>query len=126
MILRLHRIAHMLWRLHVPLLPWLIKVFNRIAFGVDLPPSARVGRNVLFSYQGLGTVIHKEAEIHAQRFALGNWPPAQSVDEAVRAQESAVLLDCRMFAALFPDATSAFERILGLPKSLITHRLPKD
>lgn len=63
MITHLHHIAHWLWRMHVPLLPWLIKAFNRIVFGVVLPPSARIGRNVLFSYQGLGTVIHKEAVV---------------------------------------------------------------
>lgn len=63
MILRLHHIAHWLWRNEIPLLPWLIKIFLRIVFGLVLPPSVRVGRGVLFSYQGLGTVIHKEAEI---------------------------------------------------------------
>lgn len=61
--LRLHRIAHWLWRAGVPVLPWLIKVFNRIVFAVVLPPSTQVGRGVLFSYGGLGTVVHKRAVI---------------------------------------------------------------
>lgn len=64
MITRLHHLAHMLWRWHVPFLPWLIKLINRVVFGLVLPPAVRVGSNVLFSYQGLGTVVHKEAEIH--------------------------------------------------------------
>lgn len=59
--LRLHRIAHWLWRHHVPVLPWLIKVFNRVVFAVVLPPSVPVGRGVIFSYHVLGTVVHKRA-----------------------------------------------------------------
>lgn len=61
--LTLHRIAHWLWRAGVPVLPWMIKVFNRIICSVVLPPSTQVGRDVLFSYGGLGTVVHKRAVI---------------------------------------------------------------
>lgn len=63
MVLLIHRVANALWRWHVPLLPRLLKIANRIVFGVVLPPSVKVGRGVLFSYQGLGTVIHKDATI---------------------------------------------------------------
>jgi len=63
MIVRFHAVANWLWRMHIPLIPWLIKVFYRIAFGVVLPPSVRLGRGVILSYQGLGTVIHKDAVI---------------------------------------------------------------
>ncbi|GHD56393.1 serine O-acetyltransferase [Jeongeupia chitinilytica] len=59
----LHRWSRWLWQKRVPLLPKLLKITNRVAFGVVLPPSAQVGNNVLFSYQGLGTVIHKHAVI---------------------------------------------------------------
>ena len=63
MVLVIHRIAHTLWRWRIPLLPKLLKVVNRIVFGVVLPPSVSVGKGVLLSYQGLGTVIHKSARI---------------------------------------------------------------
>ena len=63
MILAVHRFAHWLWRHHVPLLPYLLKAFNRVVFGVVLPPAVLVGRGVLFSYQGLGTVVHREVVI---------------------------------------------------------------
>jgi serine O-acetyltransferase len=43
------------------LLPGLLKVLNRVVFGVLLPPSAVLGARVLLSYQGLGTVIHQRA-----------------------------------------------------------------
>lgn len=62
-VVKSYRLAHWLWRRGVPLLPAVIKAFNRIVFGVVLPPSARLGRNVLLSYEGLGTVVHRNAVI---------------------------------------------------------------
>jgi serine O-acetyltransferase len=62
-VLRLHRVAHLCWRYRIPLLPRLIYIFNRIVFGVVLPPSVRIGRSVVLGYQGLGTVIHRRAVI---------------------------------------------------------------
>lgn len=70
MVLLLHRIAHGLWRWHVPLLPRLIYGFNRIAFSVVLPPSAVVGKDVVLGYSGLGTVIHARAVI-GDRVVIG-------------------------------------------------------
>lgn len=58
----------------------------------------------------------------ARRFALGTWSRAKSVDEAVRAQTSAILLDRAMVGALFPDAVVKFEWFAGLPKSLIVYK----
>ncbi|MFN0182309.1 MAG: serine O-acetyltransferase [Aquabacterium sp.] len=59
----LFRLAHLLHRLKVPLLPYLIYVINRIVFSVVLPPSVRVGRDVTFGYHGLATVVHARAII---------------------------------------------------------------
>lgn len=65
-----HRIAHWLWAHGVPLIPHLIKSFNRIVFAVVLPPSARLGKGVLLSCHGLGTVIHRNARI-GDRVSIG-------------------------------------------------------
>ncbi|WP_348700003.1 serine acetyltransferase [Duganella fentianensis] len=62
-VLRIYRLANWCYRHRIPLLPFVLKSFNRIIFAVVLPPSASVGRNVLFSYEGLGTVIHRRAVI---------------------------------------------------------------
>lgn len=62
-VLRIHRVAHWLHRYRIPLLPWLLKSVNRIVFATVLPPGTRIGRNVLLSYEGLGTVIHRRAVI---------------------------------------------------------------
>lgn len=61
--LRIYRVAHWCWRHKVPALPWLLKSLNRIVFAVVQPPSASIGREVILSYEGLGTVIHRRAVI---------------------------------------------------------------
>lgn len=63
MVIRIYRMAHWLHGRGVPLLPKLLKIINRLVFGVVLPPTAKLGKNVLLSYQGLATVIHQRAEI---------------------------------------------------------------
>lgn len=50
-------------------------------------------------------------------FAIGHFPRANSVDQAVRAVESARLLDSTMMRALFPDSVLHTEWFLGFPKS---------
>lgn len=60
---KLYRIAHWCWRHGIPVIPQLIKAFNRIVFAVVLPPSALLGKSVLLSYHGLGTIIHRRAVI---------------------------------------------------------------
>lgn len=57
------RLSNLLYRYHVPFLPWLLKIVNRILFSVSLPPSVQVGRNVTFGYQGLGIVVHRHAKL---------------------------------------------------------------
>jgi serine O-acetyltransferase len=61
--IKVYRIARWLYLHRVPFLPWALKGVNRILFGVVLPPSARLGQDVLLSYQGLGTVVHRNAVI---------------------------------------------------------------
>lgn len=47
----------------IPLVPFLIKAFFRVTFGLVLPPTVRMGSNVVLAYQGNGTVIHARAVI---------------------------------------------------------------
>ena len=63
MVLKLHRVAHWLWKKNVPLLPKILKIVNRVVFGLVLPYQTEIGRGVLFSYQGLGTVVHRSVKI---------------------------------------------------------------
>jgi hypothetical protein len=50
------------------------------------------------------------------------WSKAATVDEAMRTVQSSTLLDRRMFAALFPDATVVREKFFGMTKSLMAVR----
>lgn len=61
--IQLYRVARWLHLRQVPLLPRLIYIVNRIAFSVVLPPSAEVGKNVIFGYAGLAIVVHRRARI---------------------------------------------------------------
>jgi len=67
---RIHYIDNWLYCHKIPLLPTLGKGLLRILFGVVLPPSVCLGRDVLIGYQGLGTVIHATARI-GDRVTIG-------------------------------------------------------
>jgi hypothetical protein len=54
-----------------------------------------------------------------QRFPLAHSGRIKSLDEAFEVVDSARLLDRRQFAFLFPEASIEFERIGGLPKSMV-------
>lgn len=68
--LKIYRTARWLHVRGVPLLPKLLYVVNRMAFGVVLPPSAELGYGVVLGYQGLGIVIH-EACVIGNRVTIG-------------------------------------------------------
>ncbi len=61
--LKIHALAHWLWKMHIPVLPRVLALFNRIVFAVQLPAETRLGRGVRLNYSGLGTVIHARAVI---------------------------------------------------------------
>ncbi|HEX8603090.1 MAG TPA: serine acetyltransferase [Pseudoduganella sp.] len=61
--IKIFRLAAWLHQHHVPLLPRLLYGLNRVLFAVVLPPSVSVGKNVLFAYSGLGTVVHARVRI---------------------------------------------------------------
>lgn len=51
--------------------------------------------------------------------SLGNYPKIPDFGDAMKAVQGARLLDKRQIVNLFPDAKIRFERILGIPKSII-------
>jgi serine O-acetyltransferase len=63
MMIKIFRLAAWLHRHRIPLIPRLLYGLNRILFAVVLPPSVIMGKNVLFAYSGLGTVVHARARI---------------------------------------------------------------
>lgn len=55
-------------------------------------------------------------------FKLGYFNRATSLDQAMQNVQSACLVDKTQMTALFPDAAVSFERVAGVPKSLIAIR----
>jgi ubiquinone/menaquinone biosynthesis C-methylase UbiE len=70
--------------------------------------------------------LHWMPESWAYRIVMarkcGFWSKAETVSAAVRAVQSAKMLDKRQIAELFPDARIERERFLGITKALIAIR----
>ena len=61
--MKIHALAHWLHKHHVPLLPLLLSLTNRVLFSVDLPAATRIGKGSELKHSGLGTVVHPRAII---------------------------------------------------------------
>ena len=57
-----HRLAHTLFRWHVPVLPRLISHISRFLTGIEIHPGAKIGDG-LFIDHGMGVVIGETSEI---------------------------------------------------------------
>jgi len=57
------KVAHQLNKYHIPLLPFMLQQILRIFFSCFLPYKTRMGRNVHFAHNGLGTVVHPDCVI---------------------------------------------------------------
>ena len=60
--LGMHRIAHLLHRWGIPLVPRAISEFSRWITGIEIHPGARIGRRLVIDH-GMGIVIGETAEI---------------------------------------------------------------
>ena len=62
-VIAIYRIGNLFYRFHIPILPKLFSLINRIVFAVWLPSSARIGKQFTLGYWGLGIVIHSNSII---------------------------------------------------------------
>src|SRR5689334_9151020 len=60
--LLIHRVAHFLFKLGVPLFPRMISDVGRTFTGIEIHPGAKIGKNVIFDH-GMGIVIGETAEV---------------------------------------------------------------
>ncbi|MGB9788876.1 MAG: serine O-acetyltransferase [Dictyoglomus turgidum] len=58
----LHRIAHFLWKLKIPIIPRLISNINRFLTGIEIHPGAKIGKGFFIDH-GMGVVIGETTEI---------------------------------------------------------------
>ena len=59
----LYRLAHWLFRRHVPLLPGLITRVIYLAYNCYIPAECEIGDGTALGYGGIGVVIHARARI---------------------------------------------------------------
>jgi len=57
-----HRLAHTLYRRHIPILPRLISNLNRFFTGIEIHPGAKIGEGFFIDH-GMGVVIGETSEI---------------------------------------------------------------
>ena len=57
-----HRLAHALYKLHVPVVPRLVSHLSRFLTGIEIHPGAKIGEG-LFVDHGMGVVIGETTEI---------------------------------------------------------------
>ena len=60
--LLLHRVAHWLFLMRIPLIPRLLSHFNRFITGIEIHPGAQIGQGVFIDH-GMGVVIGETAII---------------------------------------------------------------
>ncbi len=58
----LHRLAHKLYTMNVPLVPRIISQFSRALTGIEIHPGAKIGRRFFIDH-GMGVVVGETAEI---------------------------------------------------------------
>ena len=58
----LHRLAHKLYTMNVPLVPRIISQFSRTLTGIEIHPGAKIGRRFFIDH-GMGVVVGETAEI---------------------------------------------------------------
>lgn len=57
-----HRLAHTLYRWHIPVLPRLVSHISRFLTGIEIHPGAKIGEGFFIDH-GMGVVIGETAEI---------------------------------------------------------------
>ncbi|MFK7853283.1 MAG: serine O-acetyltransferase [Granulosicoccus sp.] len=62
-LIKLHRISHVLHRMGIPILPRLFRFLIFLLYNSNIPSSVKIGKGTLFSYSGIGVVIHQRAVI---------------------------------------------------------------
>ncbi len=58
----LHRINHLLWNMHLPVIPRLLSHIGRFLTGIEIHPGAKIGPGFFIDH-GMGVVIGETAEI---------------------------------------------------------------
>ena len=58
-----YRLSRVLYQLHIPVLPGMIKLLIFLLYNSSIPFQAEIGKGSRFGYGGIGVVIHKRARL---------------------------------------------------------------
>ena len=68
--IHLYRIAHYLHRVHIPLLPGLLRWLMFLLYNSLIPPQCSIGKGSWFAHGGIGVVLHPDCLI-GERVLIG-------------------------------------------------------
>lgn len=60
---KIYKLANNLYKMNIPFIPKVIKIFIRIIFGCVISYKTEIGEGTVLGYQGLAVVIHERAKI---------------------------------------------------------------
>lgn len=59
----LYRVAHLLWRYKIPLIPKFIKLAIFLLYNSSIPYECEIGSGSFLAYGGIGVIIHRRVRI---------------------------------------------------------------
>ena len=68
--IHIYRVANYLYRMHVPLLPGLLRFLMFLLYNSAIPPQCSIGKGSSFAHGGIGTVLHQDCRI-GERVLIG-------------------------------------------------------
>ena len=68
--IHIYRVANYLYRMHVPLLPGLLRFLMFLLYNSVIPPQCRIGKGSSFAHGGIGIVLHPDCCI-GERVLIG-------------------------------------------------------
>jgi len=68
--IHIYRVANLLYRMHIPLLPALLRFLMFLLYNSVIPPRCSIGKGSFFAHGGIGTVLHPDCRI-GERVLIG-------------------------------------------------------
>lgn len=68
--IHIYRVANCLYRMHIPLLPGLLRFLLFLLYNSVIPPQCSIGKGSSFAHGGIGTVLHPDCRI-GERVQIG-------------------------------------------------------
>jgi len=68
--IHIYRLANFLYRMHIPLLPGLLRFLMFLLYNSVIPPQCNIGKGSSFAHGGIGTVLHADCRI-GERVLIG-------------------------------------------------------